>query len=188
MEPIAPDAPAAPAAPTDLASLAAKAAAPVEEAPAAVAAPVAPIAPVAPPVEPAAPVAPVEPVAPVQPAAAEVPAFAGAPVAAEPDAAQVAAVLQSPAVQAAIDSAVAQRIALQGPVAPDAGPQDPPKPSIVTALKTLEHEAADSTFAQRVEALAEQGYQTIVNQEHERPILRTLLTIVEELVGKAVVA
>lgn len=161
MEPIAPDAPVQAEPVTDLAAAAAAAAAPVE-APAPVAA-----APVAPPPAPA-------------PAAA-------APVAAEPSVEQVAALVQSPAVQAAIAAAVEQRVAA-APVAPDGAAADPRKPSILEALHTLAQEAEHSTFAERVEALAANGYQTIVKAEHERPMLGTLLTIVEALVDKAVIA
>jgi hypothetical protein len=100
----------------------------------------------------------------------------------------MAALAQSPEVQALIAGAVQQAVAAAGPVAPDGVAADPPKPPILSALKTLETELEGSTFAQRVEHLAHQGYQTIIDQEHERPALRTLLTIVEELVGKAVVA
>lgn len=89
--------------------------------------------------------------------------------------------------QEMIRQAASQMLA-QAPIAPDGGVQDPPKPPIISRLKELESELAGSTFAQRVEHLAHDGYQTVINMEQERPALRTLITIVGEIVSAMGVA
>jgi hypothetical protein len=88
-------------------------------------------------------------------------------------------------VQAIVNQAVAAAVAAQGPVAPDGVAQDPPKAPILTALAEMEAEGLHSTFAERVEELARTGYETVISMEQERPALRTLLSIVGDLVEKA---
>lgn len=122
---------------------------------------------------------------PVAPAPGEVGAGSGADAAPAGLPPEVAAFIEQQTAQ--IAALTAQRTG--APVAPDGAPLapvDPPKPSILTALKELEGDAEHSTFADKVLHLAQDGYQTIIKTEQEEPALRTLLTIVEELAGKVV--
>lgn len=85
--------------------------------------------------------------------------------------------------RALIDAEVEAALAEHGITIPA-----PVKPSALDALNELvDHTAGDvehSTFAEHLATLAERGYQAAVTAEQESPTLKTLVTIVGELVAK----
>jgi hypothetical protein len=84
-----------------------------------------------------------------------------------------------PSVQAEIDAAVAKALAAHGIEVTPAETQ-----SALDALQSLGEDAEHSTFAERLEQLADRGYQAVVHAEQESPLVKTLITVVGELVEK----
>jgi isopropylmalate/homocitrate/citramalate synthase len=84
-----------------------------------------------------------------------------------------------PAVQSQIDEAVAKFAAEHGIEI-----SQPEAQSALDALKGLAEDAEHSTFAEKLEKLADEGYQAVVKAEDESPLVKTLITVVGELVGK----
>jgi hypothetical protein len=81
-------------------------------------------------------------------------------------------------VDAAIDAAVKAKLAELGinlPEAPEV------KPTALERLGSLAGEIEDSTFVQRLETLAAEGYQAAVGGE---PAVKALVSVVGELVEK----
>jgi hypothetical protein len=83
----------------------------------------------------------------------------------------------APDVQALIDQEVAAALAAHG-ITPA-----PAKPSALDRLDELAQDVEHSTFAERLEQLAGEGYQAVLDAE-QSPVVKTLVTVLGELVAK----